>query len=317
MSKVYRINPVTGLSALMLTVLVVACGGDKQEQGVVLAQASPAPVTEAVTTTTDTSTPPVATTEFKNVTYGDAEKVFRQGHYQEATLMFASYTESHPKDVGGQYMLGLSAWKSGDRGKAEQALLRAVELDSGNVKVRTNLGRVLLEQGRPADALPHVEKALELKPDSYEIWRVLGNVKSELGRSEEALDAYRQALVRNAKDAWSMNNYGLVLIKLGRHEEALPPLARAIELNPRSPVFQNNLGVVLEQSGHLGGAYKAFSSAVEADSTYTKAKISFERVQKRLGNVEVEPIDLTEFARSFAQEIQRWRTPNPLDSDAR
>jgi Tfp pilus assembly protein PilF len=114
-----------------------------------------------------------------------------------------------------------------------------------------------------------------------------------------------------------MNNYGLVLIKQGRYEEALPALARAVEVMPGSPVFQNNLGIVLEQMGQLGGASKAFESAVQSDSTYTKAKISLERVQKRLGGVTVETIDLSEFSRSFVEEIQRWKTPNPLNDDQR
>ncbi|MGH7462472.1 MAG: tetratricopeptide repeat protein, partial [Longimicrobiales bacterium] len=300
----------------VLTGLVVACDGEPRtqtpEREMVLAQATPAPVSEPVTSTVDT-----APAKPVNVSYKDAEVVFRKGHYEEASQLFASYVENKPNDGFGHYMLGLSSWKSGDRGRAEQALLRAVELDSENVKVRTNLARVLLEEGRAGDALPHIEKATELKPESFEVWRVLGNVKGELGRSEEALDAYRKALVLNEKDGWSMNNYGLVLIKQGRYEEALPALALAVEVTPGSPVFQNNLGIVLEQMGRLGGASQSFESAVKSDSTYTKAKISLERVQKRLGNVTVEPLDLSEYSRSFAQEIQRWRTPNPLNDDAR
>jgi Tfp pilus assembly protein PilF len=303
------------VSALALTGALLACGGERDSQtrtkSAGLAQATPAPVVTPVTVSTDSSKP-----ELANVSYKDAESVYRKGRYRDAAEHFDSYVESHPNSGWGHYMLGLSAWKSGDHGRAEQALLRAVALDSGNVKVRTNLGRVLLEQGRPADALPHVEKAVELAPDSFEVWRVLGNVKSELGRGEEAIEAYRQALIRNDKDAWSMNNYGLVLIKLGRHEEALLPLARAVELVPTSPVFQNNLGIAFEQSGQLGGARKAFGAAVQADSTYVKAKISLERVQTRVGDTEVDVPDLTSFSRSFVEEIQRWRTA-PSEVEAR
>jgi tetratricopeptide (TPR) repeat protein len=136
---------------------------------------------------------------------------------------------------------------------------------------------------------------------------VLGNVRSELGSSEEAIDAYRQAIVRNPKDAWSMNNYGLVLIKMGRYEEALLPLARAVEINPRSPLFQNNLGVAFERSGYLGGARNAFNAAVEADSTFTKAKISLERVVTRLGDSEGDTIDSSSLAQAFVEQIERWR----------
>ena len=309
MSKKFGNSVFSKTSAVLLGGLLVGCGVEEKvdPEPIVLAQATPA---EMVTTTTDSSVIADTVTSTKsmtNVKYGDAEAIFRKGRYKEAAEMFGSYVATKPNDAQGQYMLGLSAWKSGDRGQAEQALRRAVELDSGNVKIQTNLGRVLLEQGRAEAALQHAEKAVELSPESHEVWRVLGNVRSELGSSEEAIDAYRQAIVRNPKDAWSMNNYGLVLIKLGRYEEALLPLARAVEINPRSPLFQNNLGVAFERSGYLGGARNAFNAALEADSTFTKAKISLERVQTRLGEQEGDTIDLSSLAMSFVNEVERWR----------
>ncbi|MGH7467172.1 MAG: tetratricopeptide repeat protein [Longimicrobiales bacterium] len=302
-------------STVVLAGLLAACGGeDKQaglpSEGIVVAQASPAPVVTPVTTTTETGVPPIKRT---NVTYKEADVVFRKGHYEEAAELFTVYTEENPNDGFGFYMLGLSTWKSGDHERAEKALLRAVELNGESVKVRTNLSRVLLEQGRPADALPHLQKAIELKPESFEVWRVMGNAQSLLGHGTEALESYRQALIRNVQDAWSMNNYGLVLIQQGKFQEALPPLARAVELMPKSALFQNNLGIALEGSGFLGAAQKAFSAAVDVDSTYTKARVSLERVQKNLGGVEGEPLDLSSFARSFAEEIDRWRAVPGID----
>jgi Flp pilus assembly protein TadD len=310
MSRFKASTVFTRSSAVILIGLLAACGGEEQAsvppEGIVVAQAPsvPAGSEPVTTTTTDTAVPSVKRT---NVTYKEADVVFRKGRYQEAAELFTVYTEENPNDGFGHYMLGLSTWKTGAHERAEKALLRAVELNGESVKVRTNLSRVLLELGRPADALPHLEKAIELKPESFEVWRVLGNVRSQLGQSTEALEAYRQALIRNVQDAWSMNNYGLVLIQQGKYQEALPPLARAVELMPKSAMFQNNLGIALEGSGFLGAAQMAFSAAVDADSTYTKAKTSLERVQKNLGGIEVEPLDLTSFARSFAEEIDRWR----------
>jgi Tfp pilus assembly protein PilF len=310
MSKMFGRSVFTRTSAIVLGGLLVGCGVEEKvdPEPIVLAQATPAEV--VTTTTTDSSTMTDTTSSIKsmtNVKYGDAETIFRKGRYKEAAELFGSYVETHPSNAQGHYMLGLSAWKSGDRGRAEEALRRAVGLDSNNVKIQTNLGRVLLEQGRAETALRHAEKAVELAPESHEVWRVLGNVRSELGSNEEAIEAYREAIVRNEKDAWSMNNYGLVLIKLGRYEEALLPLARAVEINPRSPLFQNNLGVAFERSGYLGGARNAFSAAVEADSTFTKAKVSLERVQTRLGDNEGDTIDLSVLSQSFVEMVERWR----------
>jgi tetratricopeptide (TPR) repeat protein len=305
MSKVENRKRIKRLGALVLATSVAACTGDDVGQNVGqerdLAIAQPAS-TEPVTTTGEVSKP-----NYTNVSYSDAEAVFRKGRYQDAMEMFAGYVITHPDNGSGHYLLGISAWKSGDHGRAEEALLRAVELDSTSVKARTNLARVLLEQGRPADALPHVQKAAELKPESHEVWRVLGNTQGQLGMNEEALESYRQALIRNDRDVWSMNNFGLILIQQGRYEEALQPLARAVELVPLSAVFQNNLGSALEKCAYLESARRAFAAAVEADNGYVKAKTSLERVQVRLGDTEGETADLSAFAQSFVEEIQRWK----------
>jgi tetratricopeptide (TPR) repeat protein len=306
MSRITALNRIATTVALGASLSACEITNDHVDElrgGMVLAQAEPAPPAESIELRSDSvMLPPTPVT----VTYDEAASAFRRGRYREAAILFSLYVEANPEDPAGQYMLGLSAWKTGSHDRATQALLRAVELDSLNVKARTNLGRVLLEQGRGQDALVHVEKAVELTPQSYEAWRVLGNVKSLLGQDADALYTYRQALVLNDRDAWSMNGYALVLIRQGRYEDAIGPLALAVEVQPQSAVFQTNLGIALEGSGFLGSALQAFNTAVRLDSTLTRAKVSLERVQQRLNMQGAESIELSTFARSFAEQIERW-----------
>jgi predicted Zn-dependent protease len=315
MSRITQLRNTLLLSAL--TAWVGACGveteGNVSTRGV--AQAAPATPVESVASETAVQAAPPEMVKTAHraepgvaaaaVTYEEAEASFRSGDYAAATDLFASYVEGRPGNAWGHYMLGLAAWRAGDSGRAEEAMLRASEIDPENVKVRVNLGRILLDGGRAEEALPHLETAVELSSDSDDAWRVMGNIRSELGRNDEALSAYERALAINDKDTWSMNNYGLVLIRLGRYEEALPPLARAVELKPDSPVFQNNLGVALERSGYPGSASKAFAAALEADSTYTRASISLERVKSLLGESHGEEVDLTSLATEFIEKIGR------------
>ncbi len=203
-------------------------------------------------------------------------------------------------------MHGLAAWKAGDRGTAERALARAVELDPDNVKALVNLGRVLLEDGRADEAEPHLQRATDVAPQSEEVWRVLGNVQAELGETDMAVESYKVALGLDAEDSWSMNNLGLVMIRMGQYEEALGPLARAVELKPGSPVFQNNLGVALERSGYLVAAAEAYRSAMAADSTYHKATTSLERVEPLASRSRPDVADLTAMAQAFASEVALW-----------
>jgi Flp pilus assembly protein TadD len=251
-----------------------------------------------------------------DVSYGDAEAVFRKGRYREAEELFTAYTQRRPENGFGHYMLGLSAWKAGDRSIAADALARAVELDPENLKAKLNLGRVLLEEGRAPDALAYLESAVGMAPESAEAYRVLGNVRSELGQIEPAVMAYHHALVLDAEDAWTMNNLGLLLVRQGRFDEALPALARATQLKPGSATFQNNLGVALEAKGYYSEAAEAFRTALETSPSHDRATISLARIAGRETPDDLMPLNLSGLAALFVDEIGIWSVEVPVDSVA-
>jgi predicted Zn-dependent protease len=241
------------------------------------------------------------------VSFERAESSYAGRRYEEAVVLFTAYTAEQPENPWGFYMLGLSTWKLGDRVAAEQALRRALELDSTHVKARLNLGRVLIESGRPDDALVELDRALVGDPSVGEAHRLKGRAYDVRGEVEQAIAAYHRAIVLDTTDVWAMNNLGVLLIQQGRAEEGIGPLARATALRPGSPVFQNNLGSALESSGHRTAAVEAYGAALAADSTYSKARISLERVSSLDSSAPDFPIDVDQVARGFSDVIARWR----------
>jgi predicted Zn-dependent protease len=249
--------------------------------------------------------------------YADAERAFHRGRYEEATSMFEAYSESEPDNAWGHYMLGLSAWKTGDHTRALEAFDAALRLEPSHRKSLLNSARVLLETSRPKDALNRVEQALAIEPLSNEGLRLLGRAHAELGEAAEAIDAYQRALALDDKDVWAMNNLGYLYIQQDRSDAALPPLARAVELRGNVPVFQNNLATALERSGHFVAAKEAYGKALEADSSYTKASVGLERVTAHGAVSDTSVIDVTALARAFRAEIEQWRSrPVTADSSA-
>ena len=98
--------------------LLGACG-DKHPKA---SDANAAEVSTVSTTPTGGSTPgPVAT---EAASFESANAAFKQKRYDEASRMFATYTTNQPHDVWGFYMLGLSAWKTGDRDEIGRASCR-------------------------------------------------------------------------------------------------------------------------------------------------------------------------------------------------
>ena len=297
----------------------VSIGSDSQVQATVVQADAPVTTTTValpstgsalVSTSTDSSTGTPS-----SVTFGDAERVFRLGDYKGAADMFASYTTRMPANPWGHYMMGISAWRAGDHGRAESALRRAVEIDGKNVKSVVNLARVLLEERKASDALDFALEAVRLAPENGEAWRVLGNAHSELRMSDAAADAYKKAIAIDPEDAQTMNNLGLLRIQQGEYMAALYPLARATELKPGVASFQNNLGVALERAGYLMFAADAYRAALTADEKYEKARVSLERVEPLAANAEIIPLDLPALAADFTEEVMRWQSEGKPGSE--
>ena len=289
------------LAAVIVAMVLAAACGEKTPPRADASEGTVGPT--AIVTTPTTGSPIVGP-----VTFERAESVYHERRFDEATTLFKAYTESSPKNPWGFYMVGMSSWKSGDRTGAEAAFGRALQLDSTHVKAHLNLSRVLIEDGRPSEAVPHIERAIALDSVSSEGYRLLGRAYDALGKTDSAVSGYQKALVRDDGDFWAMNNLAMVYIGEGQFEDALGPLARATQLAPEVATFQNNLGIALERSGHLTAAALAYQAAIVADSTYGKAATSLARVRQLKEDPNIPPVDLTSLVGKFVLLIEQWKT---------
>ncbi len=226
--------------------LAAACGHKPSQSS----EASAAEVSKTeVSKTTPSETPATATPGIvTSVSFTEAESAYTAKRYSDAVRLFTSYTSDKPDNVWGYYMLGLSTWKNGDRDAAVNAFTLGLQKDSTHIKSHLNLARVLIEQGRAQDALPHVETAVSLDSTSGESFRLLGRVKSELGDGDGAVAAYKRAIVLDENDVWALNGLGRSFIDQGKFDDALGPLARAVQIDSTVGTTQKNLGIALRHS---------------------------------------------------------------------
>jgi predicted Zn-dependent protease len=300
--------PMLVISTLIL--FAAGCGGSGQPKTTSTSAGATPTVSAASPTSAGAETPGVTTA----VSYEKAESAFGAGRYPEAAELFTAYNTTHPENPWGHYMLGMSAWKTGEHEKALNAFDQALQLDPSHRKSLFNSSRVLLESGRPKEALERIEKALAQEPMSNEGLRLLGRARYDLGDVDGAIQAYRRALSIDERDVWSMNNMGLIYIQQDRTSEALAPLARAVELRSNAPVFHNNLGTALERSGYPTAAAQAYEAAIAVDSTYEKASVGLARVTSGAQTSESTPVDLAALSSQFQANIETWRGAEVVDS---
>jgi tetratricopeptide (TPR) repeat protein len=235
------------------------------------------------------------------VSFGDGEAAYQARNYGEATALFEQYITRRPDNPWGHYMLGLSAWKSGDLAKSESAFETALRIDPMHMKSLVNLSRVLIEQKRYDDAIVKLTVAGEVDAESANVQRLMARAYRAKGETDQAIDAYRRAIALDGSDAWSMNNLGLLYLEQGFVEDALPYLAKAVLMKENVAAFHNNLGMALEHQGRFVAAATAYQGALTADPGYKKAKQNLVRVEAVKSGPE-EPFDLAVVARGTDED---------------
>jgi len=133
---------------------------------------------------------------------------------------------------------GLAAHGAGDWEGAERLYREALALAPGRPSLLFNLGRLLLDRERDAEAERLFGEVLQTTPHDHEAHCNLGICRARQGRFEEALASYDRAIALKQDFAEAHSNRGLALGKLARHEAALGSHARSVELAPESAAFQ-------------------------------------------------------------------------------
>ena len=90
--------------------------------------------------------------------------LFQQRKYAEARQELLRETLRHPSSAQGYFYLGMAEVHLGDLAAGERSLRHALELNPGSPNTLCNLGVLLLEQRKPQEALPFLEKANRLEP---------------------------------------------------------------------------------------------------------------------------------------------------------
>lgn len=123
------------------------------------------------------------------------------------------------------------------------------------------LGTVLADVGRFADARAAFDRSLAIKPDDATTLYNLGNALSTEGRFDAAADAYRRAIALNPSFKSAYENLGNAESMRGDQQAALAALRRALALDPDSPILLMNVANTLFRAG----------ATAEARTTYERA----------------------------------------------
>ncbi len=137
-----------------------------------------------------------------------------------------------------------------------------------NARARINLAEVLINDGRPAEALDHAFEAVRLRPNHAEAQTNLGIAFTQLGRPAEALAACGKAVELRPDYARGRSNYGIVLAQSGRWNEAITQFEEALRLagdDPDANRIRGNLARALLRANRWDEAVTQFKAVIKAE----------------------------------------------------
>ena len=166
----------------------------------------------------------------------------------------------------------LRASRPPDRTTGRTAAQRAEEQRQQDLKLLvTTYARVQDERDRLESFVETIRKFVDRHPDFAAGRTLLGQVLLDAGKPREALEEVRTSLDLNSRQPQIHCLAGVVAAKLDDPELAEEHFLAAIALEPRNGQFRMQLANVYVHSGRLSEAKQAFGEALRLDSSLHEA----------------------------------------------
>ncbi|MBN2125339.1 MAG: tetratricopeptide repeat protein [Deltaproteobacteria bacterium] len=123
-----------------------------------------------------------------------------------------------------------------------------------------NYGGLLVQQGRPGEALPYLERAAGLDLTRKRRAILLNNWGAayfKLGDYERAIERFRKAVLLRPDDLSYVMNLGNAYLDSGRPERALAVFREALLLAPDSALVRRRIAAASIRMGEVAGAVEA------------------------------------------------------------
>ncbi len=171
-------------------------------------------------------------------------------------------------------VLSFLTWNQSDLYINAETLYKAtVARNPDSWMAHSNLGSVLMQEGRSAPAMAQLESALQLNPDLPEAHNNVGLLLSDIpGQAANSEKEYREALKLRPNYAEAHNDLGSLLSEdPKRVPEAIAEYNEALRISPDYAQAHNNLGSAYAGLGRQQEAIDEFQTALQLDPNLAEA----------------------------------------------
>ena len=249
-------------------------------------------------------------------TLASAHQKLEHGDSQQAIAMLERLATAGKTAKGIQHELGLAYYRTGKLVLAEKAFARAIEDDSSDIESVQMRGLTLYRLGRPADAIPFLEKVREwtpnanadasyvlglcylnsqrfddariafahqfgVEPNSGPAYLLFSKMLKQANLSEAAAEAAKKALTLTPNLPLAHFMLGEFYLFKSDIEQALREFELERQINPANFAVYDRLGDVYTRSGKYDKAQEALAKAISLDTSSTGPFIQMGKVLLR------------------------------------
>lgn len=207
-------------------------------------------------------------------------RTFADAEQRDAIAFGRHLVAVDPEAADGYAVLGGSLVQAGRAAEAIPHLDTAIRLGDRTAATQADLGSAYSALGQADRALPYFQRAVVLAPDDEVLQTNLGTTLAAVGRGAEAERVFRRALSLNRDYIDAHVNLGAVLMSVRRYREALPHFEAAAAGAPDSPMMHSNLAGVYMALGQRTQAEAAARRAITIDPMYGPALDTLKRLGK-------------------------------------
>ena len=187
-----------------------------------------------------------------------AYRLHTDGHLDHAEAGYRAVLASEPQRIEAMELLARLRRQRGDLAEALNLYAAMMKADHRSAAVASNHGVVLVELGRPGEALTSLDRALILKPNMVAALYNRGNALMALDRFAEALTSFERAIAVEPTHVDAHYNRGNALRELRRHDEALASYRKAAALAPQRADIRVNEALTLLLTGKLREGFSVY-----------------------------------------------------------
>ena len=147
-----------------------------------------------------------------------------------------------------------------------------------NAVAESLLASALAAEGRTAEAVEHHIVALRFDPALRDSLANLGLILSDGGRPADALPFLERASALWPKDSDMSVNLAICLARLGQTNDAKNVFQRVVALDPGNAKHRYNFAMFLEQTSDLDAALQELEVAMASDPAFEPARAARRRI---------------------------------------